>query len=536
MQRDLPRKTLLALLSTGLALAVVSGLAAAQAAPEGFRNFASKAKGITAIYPMQFEELPVPPGEEWIQVKFTEKRATAPDAKFLAQIWILRIEKGSVETGAAPAPAEPEPEPEPAPEPKEGAKPEPKKEAPKKIEDFASFAARRMPQWKFEKDRDVDGGRGKTLEQYSMRLPGSELKGLAWVSDQGTEYACLVGIAHRSRLEDLEPKFARSARSLALGEADDALHRDVELHYKLHPFRDVEYRKQVRRNLAKGWKAEDTENFILVYDTNDKILLSKLKNDLEVVRTKFIEFFPPVKEIEAVSTVRVCKTKEEFHQFSGVQGNVAGFWNVGTKELVFYNAASDPSKSQAQREDSYVVLYHEAFHQYIYYSCGEIAPHSWFNEGYGDYFSGCQIGARGRKVDRIGVNPWRVGTVQKMVLEGDYAPLEKLVRFEQPDYYAKGGFYYAQGWALIYFLNESKTAERHAVWSKILPTYFDVLTSTYRDEIAKLGDDAPQPKKFAAQQAAKKAAVDAAFEKVDYAELETAWKEFVGTLKDPRKR
>ena len=32
------------------------------------------------------------------------------------------------------------------------------------------------------------------------------------------------------------------------------------------------------------------------------------------------------------------------------------------------------------------MLYHEAFHQFIHYSAGELPPHSWYNEGHGDYF------------------------------------------------------------------------------------------------------------------------------------------------------
>ena len=208
----------------------------------------------------------------------------------------------------------------------------------------------------------------------------------------------------------------------------------------MRPYRGVEYRKDVRRNLSKGWKADDTENFIFVYDIADRVLLSKLKHDLEVIRTKYLELFPPVKAIEAVSTVRICKDRDEFVKFAGIPKNapIAGFWNVGTKELVFYNNVKDPTYPSASLADSVIVLYHEAFHQYIYYSCGEIAPHSWFNEGYGDYFSGAKIGDTGAKVDRINVNPWRIGAIQRAIKASEIAPLAELVKFTQAQYYAKG--------------------------------------------------------------------------------------------------
>jgi hypothetical protein len=261
-----------------------------------------------------------------------------------------------------------------------------------------------------------------------------------------------------------------------------------------------------------------------------------MKHDLEVIRTKYVELFPPAAPIEAVSTVRVCKDREEFLKFAGIPKNspVAGFWNVHTQELVFYNAVKDPRYPNASHEDGYIVLYHEAFHQYIYYSAGEIAPHSWFNEGYGDYFSGAKIGDLGTKVDKILVNPWRCGPIQRSIEKKEIAPLKELVRFEQPAYYAKGHIYYPQGWSFVYFLNESKVAKKHPVWSKILPVYFKTLVSSYKDQLTKLGAKPAPDAVAAAQVAARAAAADAAFENVDYAALQTAWEQFTLSLEDPR--
>jgi len=59
-------------------------------------------------------------------------------------------------------------------------------------------------------------------------------------------------------------------------------------------------------------------------------------------------------------------------------------------------------------KDSLRVLYHEAFHQYIHYAVGDVAPHSWFNEGHGDYFAGHNY--RGRKF-KSDVFRWRTGII-----------------------------------------------------------------------------------------------------------------------------
>ena len=84
--------------------------------------------------------------------------------------------------------------------------------------------------------------------------------------------------------------------------------------------------------------------------------------------------------------MRVCGDRKEYHEYGGPGGS-AGYWNSGSEELVFYDA----SRSKKIDDDTVSVLYHEAFHQYIYYSVGNVAPHSWFNEGHGDYYAGADL-------------------------------------------------------------------------------------------------------------------------------------------------
>ena len=52
------------------------------------------------------------------------------------------------------------------------------------------------------------------------------------------------------------------------------------------------------------------------------------------------------------------------------------------------------------------------------------------------------------------------------------------MRFSKLQYYTRDpGMCYAQGWALIYFLN-SKKGRSHTQWKHILPNYFDTLVKT----------------------------------------------------------
>jgi hypothetical protein len=316
--------------------------------------------------------------------------------------------------------------------------------------------------------------------------------------------------------------------------------RDVtklRLKYQRSGLRGSEYRVEVASRLVRGWKAEDTENFIVVYHTPDQALVRTIASDLESIRKKYVELFPPVDEVLAVSTVRVCRDRNEYLAYGGSPWS-AGYWNSETCELVFYDATiKEKGKRETGEENTFIVLYHEAFHQFIHYSAGELPPHSWFNEGHGDFFSGANI--KGTRVTSIGVNSWRIGTIQSAIAEHHSIPWKDIIEFEQPDYYRMDRIRtcYAQGWSMIYFLRTAKVALEHPRWSKILAQYFDTLKADYGRRLAELdltgkGDDERAREEAGVE--ARKAAVKCAFEGVNLSEIEAAWKDY--TLKLELKR
>jgi hypothetical protein len=162
--------------------------------------------------------------------------------------------------------------------------------------------------------------------------------------------------------------------------------------------------------------------------------------------------------------------------------------------------------------DTWIVLNHEGFHQYIYYLYGKLSPHSWYNEGTGDYYSGFQRQRNGQfKLER---NSWRKEEISQAIKEGHTVPLKEFTRMTQQEYYSSNekyhtdvGIHYAQGWSFIYFLRTGK--EKHApgwdpAWDKILEVYFNELGST---------EDLAQ-------------SVNKAFDGVDWEALENAWKDY----------
>lgn len=316
---------------------------------------------------------------------------------------------------------------------------------------------------------------------------------LAEFVKDGTAYGLYMNCGER-----LKKSYAKAFKKIATSfRWIDKKAKDVE---SLDVLDDVNItarkRGEIERNIVKGWDVivSPKKNYIILYNTknNKNHLLAKtIAKRIEMIREQIYEVqFPPAKPITTVCIVRVCADRKEYFAYGGPGGS-AGYWSSGDEELVFYDA----SASKKPDDDTLSVLYHEAFHQYIYYSVGNVAPHSWFNEGHGDYYAGAKL--RGKK---FVIKPfrWRVPVVKKAIVQGErpfteveddkgnvrkqweskgYTPLKDLVRFSQGQYYSYPSVSYAQGWSLIYFLREivPKKKKYREKWGHILDTYFDVL-------------------------------------------------------------
>ncbi len=369
-------------------------------------------------------------------------------------------------------------------------------------------------------------------------------------------------------------------------------------------------RREIEKGLVKGWDVivSPFKNYVVVYNTMGKRnnrLAKLIAERIELIRAQVYEaLFPPAKAVEAVSVVRVCGDAFEYRAYGGPWGS-AGYWSDDTEELVFYDA--NPKKAEAD-DDTLAVLYHEAFHQYVYYSVGKVAPHSWFNEGHGDYFAGAKYGG-----GKFTIKPfnWRVARVKDAIKKGPcpcqettdadgdprwkwdrsgggYSPLSALVKFPQGEYYSYPSISYAQGWSLVYFLREivPKNKEWNAKWGGILQTYFDTLKAEVNKDTPLVpkgldpddgdpgmdtpgmgddpgmgdpgmgdpgmgdpgmgddpsggdSDDPGIPQRFMKYESSKRAlrkSIQAAFQGVDFDELETAWKSSILKIPDPPPR
>ena len=347
---------------------------------------------------------------------------------------------------------------------------------------------------KGEKDiRSKDGVPGRL---WLVDAPRAAFFAIAIFEKDGTEVGLLFG-ADGATKKKFEAPFVTGCRSFRWFDdrAEDADGLPQLDGLKISPRK----RREIETGLVEGWDVvvSPKKNYVVVYDTKGRTntpLAKMIAERIEQIRAQVYEVqFPPSGPIDAVSVVRLCGGAAQYRHYGGPPGS-AGYWNDDSEELVFYDA----SPKREADDDTLAVLYHEAFHQYIYYSVGKVAPHSWFNEGHGDYYAGARYTEK-----KFVIRPfaWRVPVVKaalqagpcdfdvvsrrgEMVRKWDrssrgYSPLSQLVEMDQGEYYAYPSVSYAQGWSLVYFLREvvPKNPAWNAKWGKILTTYFDTLKS-----------------------------------------------------------
>ncbi|MCY2958931.1 MAG: hypothetical protein NTY35_02110 [Planctomycetota bacterium] len=534
------------LLAALIWLAPLPFLAARPVPQGGYTTEKHPELGLTFPRARDYEQIPTQPDEPFVVLYYAQKvEKSAHGARpELNVVWIDEVPDKKPATGAGADAPPPPPSPEGETKPEGGSTAPGDKQAKPPINSLERWVEQRLNGFEL-----VDGKEGKVKKGWGAReylLRAKPVKGRPAGSARGWVYAwrgagrtvAFVGFANSEDYDKHVEIWRESAEKVDLDEPEEASTAKLEKRYAATKLREIPFRIEVRKKLVRGWKAEDTENFIVVYDTPDVPLVRKLLGDLEVIRKEYEKLFPSVQPVTAISTVRVCKNRDEYMTYGGIPGS-AGYWNSATEELVLYDAEKVVKGGGKSDADTFIVLYHEAFHQYIHYSTGELPPHSWFNEGHGDFFSGARV--RDGKVRGIGPNPWRAAYIQAMVEARQSVPWGEIIHFEQADYYRgdRVGLCYAQGWAMIYFLRTSPVVAKKPEWARILPTYFDTLKSAWSEELATLeasGKKDDRVKRFESGLAARKKACETAFQGVDVEALDLAWQEFVRAMELPKSK
>ena len=244
------------------------------------------------------------------------------------------------------------------------------------------------------------------LREYALSpekfAPSKDVKswpvGFLWIRDEGLLHGLLridevseregsAGGVPEDRARPRDPRRGREGRVRA------GLCRSE--------LRLIKFRCGVRDALPKGWKALDTENFIIVYHTGRR-QTHHIARDLEAIQP-CTSTPPPVKKIETVSIVRVCKNREEYRPTADTfERRLLAPRQRGARLLRLRadRAADGPEEGPEAHGQGLFrpVLYHEAFSRSHLLRRRPDRAHDWFNEGHGDYFSGALIRRCGTRV------------------------------------------------------------------------------------------------------------------------------------------
>ncbi|MCB9833710.1 MAG: hypothetical protein H6807_14695 [Planctomycetes bacterium] len=496
--------TLTGVLATLVTIAVLASVAGAQI--KSLSRFKAEEQGFELKVPVKWDQIPPQPDEAHVMAKWAAdsmKKGTGESWEFQVMRFVPR--SGTTESGAEAVPEE------------GGMPPEiDRKELMKRFMEasrptsFVEYYERLNTKAKLSSPEDLKIGREKgklyCIPEFDDWNGGtSALVGV--LDDGGREWVLMYLVPKKEVFPDGKEDAKTSVKTSILASISsfrlfEPKRRNQPSDVDLDTMSEIDRKiLEVKDRLPASWEVLPTpkKQYVIVHNIPQKktrqITFAKnIVKYLERMREHYESIFPPRKTIDAVSVVRVCQDREEYHQYGGPGGS-AGYFSPATGELVIYDATSEGGMA-----DSYSTLFHEAYHQYLYYAVGEVSAHRWFDEGYGDYFAG----ANPKKGFRIEPFDWRTGTVRQAVVEGKNVPLEKLIRYTQAEYYGNADVCYSQGWALVYFL-KSDAAKKNDKWPGILQRYFDTLVETQRPDKA----------------------VDVAFEGVDISELDAAYCDFI---------
>jgi hypothetical protein len=246
-----------------------------------------------------------------------------------------------------------------------------------------------------------------------------------------------------------------------------------------------------------SWPADHAANF--EKRRKSQQTAKSLADDMERMHSLYEEHYPPHdKMLHTYSVMRICSSLDEFQKYGGTGGGTVGWFNPGTKELVFFIA------EQYQPGLTRAVAFHEGWHQYSdkYFNLEfKSELHRWFDEGTGDFFGSHTWNGRKWEYE---TSKMRKVPIKTIVNTKKFVPWREIVSWNKDKFYGnRASDYYAQGYSMVDFLrNGSKNRMR---WD---PTWENIL-DTYRATMLEQKDQ--------------KKAVEAAFQGVDWEKIEAAW-------------
>ena len=232
-------------------------------------------------------------------------------------------------------------------------------------------------------------------------------------------------------------------------------------------------RERVINNLKnlKDWWYVETDNFIIVANLKQKKMIEAMQVEIERSRLAYTSYFPVKTPLSAVSVVRAFEKRDDYKDYVGANGEWSiGMWIPMKKELAI--SPLENAQGNDRKKSMIATLYHEAFHQYIFYATNFKENSPWFNEGFAQYFEGLKF--RGRNTFSVelredDINQWK---------NGKQTDIERLLTLNYEQFYQadQRAANYSTAWAFTYFLCKGAPVMKDKQpYAEIPSKYYDAI-------------------------------------------------------------
>lgn len=221
-----------------------------------------------------------------------------------------------------------------------------------------------------------------------------------------------------------------------------------------------------------GWWYVATPNYLVVSNLSreNRRLVEQVQGDLELLRHAYERYVPTGRASREVSVVRIFASREEYLAYIPKEvGWTGGVWMPTRKELVI-SPLNERLISRQARDTILDVVYHEAFHQYIFYALDQMQPPVWYDEGHASMFEAATIDHSRGQV-RVGENPRLAALLEAQLRRDRNLDLAAFMTMPHQAFYAdpdRRSGYYALAWGLCYFLRKGASLYPNGRYERLL--------------------------------------------------------------------
>ena len=370
-------------------------------------------------------------------------------------------------------------------------------------EDYEKARDARLPDWNDEeRERWIEYFTGARVEavtsdgfaikhlDFAVSFKGNDARAFIVKLDERHIFI-LFNIKMPARFTNLDRSIARCVDSMKTVEVvardrqqpkfqnKSGLDQDPSSQHEATRRRVIENMK----NLDDDWWIAQTPNYVLASDMTDRSLAKDIQEDVEIMRNAYAQLIPPRKDIEEVSVIRVFHNRSDYVNYVDKEVEwTGGVWMAAKKELVI--SPVEHTSKKLKRKSMLQVVYHEAFHQYLFYALDHVKPPIWFNEGHAAFFETCRIN-RGSKVIQVLESEKRARVLEEIVDRRQPPNLRGLLQMDAGAFYGYGRSghaaerqrdeNYALAWGLVYFLHKATHLYKDTDYAALCPAMIETL-------------------------------------------------------------